>query len=410
MTKVTNLNERILLEKPGRHRVADNLFLKVLGPDLAYWVVRYSVGGVSREISLGSAHKVARPDATGRYHAIMADVNKGVDPLTQKRKAKASVAQPGAKPSFGQMADQYIETHETDWRSNKHRYQWRMTLTTYVAAIRDIPVDEIKTADILTVLKPLWIRAPAMAAKLRGRLESVIDMARALGHIDEDKANPARWKGHLDHLLPRRQRLTKGHHKAMAYADLPAFMARLSETPVAAAKALMFTILTCARTSEVLHMTWDEIDFHTATWVVPSSRMKMQKEHHVPLPEQALAILGDQLAGRGKSPFVFPGRLRQPLSSMTMAMLLRRMGIDATVHGFRSSARSWMADVGTPFELAESALAHTAGNSVVQAYQRSSMLERRRPLMAAWGKFVTGEADDKVVALKPRVRAPHRRA
>jgi integrase len=407
MTKVTNLNERALLAKPGRHRVADNLFLKVLDATRAYWVVRYSVGGVNREISLGSAHKVTRADATGRYHAIMADVNKGVDPLTQKRKAKASAAQPSAKPTFGQCCDAYLETHQTDWGSSKHVYQWTMTLTQYAAPIRDIPVNEIKTADILTVLKPLWVKAPAMAGKFRGRLESVIDMARALGHIDEDKANPARWKGHLDHLLAKRQRLVKGHHKAMPYADVPALMVRLAEIDTTASRALQFLILTCSRTSEVLHATWDEIDFASATWRVPASRMKMAKPHDVPLSEDALRLLGDQMGGRGKNPFVFPGRQRQPLSSMTMAMLLRRMGIDVTVHGFRSSARSWMADQGIAFELAESALAHTAGNSVVQAYQRSSMLERRRPLMQGWSDFVTG-ANDNVIALKSR--APHRRA
>ena len=390
MTKVTNLNERALLKKPGRHRIADNLFLKVLDPTHAYWVVRYSVGGVSREISLGSAHKVARADASGRYHAIMAEVNKGVDPLTQKRTLKASAAQPNAKPSFGECADQYLETHQTDWRSSKHRYQWTMTLTTYAAPIRDIPVDEIKTADILTVLRPLWVKAPAMAAKFRGRLESVIDMARALGHIDEDKANVARWKGHLDHLLPKRQRLVKGHHKAMPYADVPALMVRLAEIDTTASRALQFLILTCARTSEVLHATWDEVSFADETWRVPASRMKMAKPHNVPLSEDALRLLGDQMGGRGKNPFVFAGRQRQPLSSMTMAMLLRRMGIDVTVHGFRSSARSWMADQGVAFELAEACLAHQVGNAVVQAYQRSLDAGEAADRSCRLGRFVTG--------------------
>jgi integrase len=409
MTKVTNLNERALLQKPGRHPVADNLFLKVLDPTHAYWVVRYSVGGVNRETSLGSARKLTRTDATGRYHAIMADVNKGVDPLTQKRRAKASGAQTGAKPTFGQCCDQYLETHQTDCRSVKHRYQWQMTLTSYAAAIRDIPVDEVKTVDILTVLKPLWTKSPAMAGKFRGRLESVIDMARALGHIDEDKANPARWKGHLDHLLPKRQRLVKGHHKAMPYADLPAFWVKLAEIDTVASRALQFTILTFARTSEVLLMPWDEVSFADAVCRFPGSRMKMGKPHDVPLSEEALAILSVQMAGMGKNSFVFPGKPRKPLSSMTLAMLLRRMGIGATVHGFRSSARSWMADQGVAFELAESALAHTVGNGVVQAYQRSSMLERRRPLMQSWSDFVTG-ANDKVISITGQVRAPIRRA
>ena len=198
--------------------------------------------------------------------------------------------------------------------------------------------------------------------------------------------------------------------RKVPYADLPVFMAKLAETPGVAAKALAFTILTCARTSEVLHATWDEISFGDAVWRVPGERMKMQKEHYVPLSEAALRILGDQMGGQTKNPYVFPGRPRQPLSTMAMAMLIRRMGIDATVHGFRSSARSWMADTGVPFELAESALAHTVGNAVVQAYQRSSMFDRRRPLMEDWAKFLSGETGDNVVRLKPRVRAPYRRA
>jgi integrase len=401
LTRFSAILGKLVGKFQSDHRVTDNLFLKVLDPDRAYWVVRYSVGGVSRETSLGSVHKVTRADATGRYHAIMADVNNGVDPLAQKRKAKASVAQPSAKPSFGECCDLYLDAHQNDWRSSKHRHVWRMTLTTYAAAIRSKPVDQITTADILTVLKPLWTKAPAMAGKFRGRLEKVIDMARALGHIDEDRANVARWKGHLDHLLPKRQRLVRGHHKAMAHADLPAFMARLSEAPVAAAKALMFTILTCARTSEVLKMTWDEVSFADAVWRVPASRMKMQKEHSVPLSDAALAILGAQEAKRGKNSYVFPGKPRQPLSAMTMAMLLRRMGAGSfTVHGMRSAARSWMADQGIAFELAEACLAHAVGNAVVQAYQRSQLTERRRPLMQSWSDYVTGKTSDNVVPLQ----------
>jgi integrase len=331
-----------------------------------------------------------------------------VDPIAQKRAAE--IVQPSAKTTFGAMADQFIGAHEPSWKNQKHVWQWRQTLGKYCAAIRDIPVDEIKTADILAVLQPLWTRAPETGSRLRGRIEATLDMARALGHIDSDNANPARWKGHLDHLPPPAKKLgARGHHKALAYADLPAFMARLKETPGTASRALAFTILTCARTSEVLHAQWDEISFPESVWRVPASRMKMSVAHDVPLSEQALRLLGDQMAGRGKSTFVFcGGRPRQPLSSMAMSMLLRRLGVDATVHGFRSSARSWMADVGTPFELAESALAHTVGNSVVQAYQRSSMLERRRPLMQSWSDFVTGETGDNVVPIKRRIRPPLR--
>jgi integrase len=414
MKKLTNLNERALLEKPGRHRVADNLFLKVLDPDRAYWVVRYSVGGVSREISLGSAHKVTRTDATGRYHAIMADVKEGVDPLTQKRNAKAAVTAKADVPTFGESADAYLKAHEAGWRNPKHRQQWAMTLREYCAPIRNTPVDQIDAKAVLRVLEPKWRDAPETMSRLRGRIEVILASAQVAGWIDPDKPNPARWKNWLDHMLPPPKKIgSRGHHAAMPYADLPAFMARLSETPGVAAKALMFTILTCARTSEVLGATWDdEIEFASATWRVRGERMKMGKPHDVALSDAALRILADQMAGRGKNPFVFPGgRPRQPLSSMAMAMLMRRMGAgEFTVHGMRSAARSWMADNGVEFELAEACLAHVVGNSVIQAYQRSSMLERRRPLMQAWSDFVTGKDNAKVIQIKRRVRAPYRRA
>ena len=401
MTKVTNLNERALREKPGRHRVADNLFLKVLGPTHAYWVVRYSVGGVSREISLGSTRKVTRADATGRYHAIMAEVNKGVDPLTQKRTLKASAAQPNARPSFGECADQYLETHQADWRSSKHRWQWTQTLTTYAAPIRNMPVDEIKTAHVLTCLKPLWARAPVTASRLRGRIEKVLDAARALGHIDEDKANPARWKGHLDHLLPKRNKLDQdNHHKALPYADVPELVKRLRAASMTAL-ALEFLILTATRSGETLGTQWDEIDFLSAVWTIPPGRMKTNEAFDVPLCDRALFILRTLEAARGKSPFVFAGRPQRPLGHMALTMVLRRMDVRVTAHGFRTSFRTWASDVAhAEFEIAELCLSHRVGSAVSRAYNRTSMLERRRPLMQAWADFVIGANPDNVVPLR----------
>ena len=237
----------------------------------------------------------------------------------------------------------------------------------------------------------------------------IIDAARAHGHIPEDRSNPARWRGHLDKLLPKPAKLMRGHHAALAYADLPAFWVKLAEIHTTASQALMFTILCCARTSETLGMTWDEVSFGGEVWRVPASRMKMQKPHDVPLSEQALRLLADQMGQRGKGSLVFPGgRPRRPLSSIAMAMLLRRMGIDATVHGFRSTFRMWCSDVAhAPFEVAEQFLAHVVGNSASQAYNRSDMRERRRPLMEAWGRYVT-RADANVFHLKGRVRRPLR--
>ena len=303
------------------------------------------------------------------------------------------------------------EDRQATWRNAKHRWQWRQTLTQYCSPIRDMPVNEIATADVLAVLKPLWSRAPETASRLRGRIQTVLEAAQALGHIDADRANPARWRGHLDHLLPPAKKLSvRGHHAALPYADA-AFWTRLAEIDTTASRALMFVILTCARTSEVLHATWDEISFADTVWRVPASRMKMSVAHDVPLSEEALRLLGDQMDGRSKNVFVFPGRPRAPLSTMAMSMLLRRLGIDATVHGFRSSFRDWAADTGVEFSVAEACLAHAAGNAVTRAYLRSSMVERRRPVMAAWAQLVTGADAANVVSIsKGRARAPIRRA
>jgi integrase len=263
----------------------------------------------------------------------------------------------------------------------------------------------------------LWIKTPETAARLRGRIEVVLDAARAVGHIEESRANPARWRGHLDKLLPKRQRLTRGHHAALDYRDLPEFVQRLRGEKGTASLALEFVILTCTRSGETLNATWSEIDTPAATWTIPAHRTKIGKEHLVPLSKRALAILDEarRLAKKEPTPdrYVFPGGLpKQPLSGMAMAMLLRRMGVKVTSHGFRSTARSWMADTGVPFEVAEQCLGHTVGNAVVRAYLRTNMLERRRPVLEAWAAYVGGEddananANAKVVQVQFAGRAP----
>ena len=265
------------------------------------------------------------------------------------------MAAPSQKPTFGAMADDYVATHEGSWRNSKHRWQWTRTLTQHCAAIRDMPVDQIATADVLAVLKPIWAKTPETGSRLRGRMESVIDAARALGHIPEEKANPAHWKGHLDHLLPKLSKLSRGHHKAMAYANVPEFVQRLRATVSMAALALEFLILTATRSGETLGMAWREIDFDAATWFIPKERIKKTDEaFSVPLSDWALAILRALEAGGGDNPFVFPGQPQRPLSNMALAMLLRRMNVDVTPHGFRTSFRRWASDVAhAEFEVAE---------------------------------------------------------
>ena len=401
--KLTSRSVESLAKRRGRYGDGDGLFLRVLDPGKrVYWTYRYRLNGVDRETSVGAYPEITLADARAKHADLRAAVLKKIDPLAGKRNANASPAS-SAKPTFGVMADEFVATHEGGWRNPKHRWQWTQTLTSYCAPIRGMPVDQIGTDDILAVLKPLWTRAPVTGSRLRGRIEKIIDAARALGHIDRDRANPARWKGHLELLLPRPAKLARGHHAAMPYADVPGFVQRLRSVQAGntAALALEFLILTATRTGETLNAKWDEINFDTAAWTIPGERMKTNDEFSVPLSDHALDILKAQHEARSKNPFVFAGRPQRPLSNMALAMLLRRMSVDFTVHGFRTSFRTWCSDVfHAEFEIAEMCLSHRVGSAVSRAYNRTSMLERRRPIMQAWSDHVTGKTSDNVVPIK----------
>jgi integrase len=279
-----------------------------------------------------------------------------------------------------------------------------MTLTKYAAPLRKLPVDAIDTAAVLSVLKPIWQAKPETASRFRGRVEQVLDAAKAKGHRTGE--NPARWRGHLDKLLAKRQKLTRGHHAAMAYTELPAFISRLRDrqTESVSALALEFAILTAARSGEVLGMRWDEVDDAAKVWTVPPTRMKAAREHRVPLSARALAILDEAKKARAGA-FVFPGsRGGRPLSVMAMEMVLRRMGRDSvTVHGFRSAFRDWAGNE-TQFarEVAEAALAHVIGDAAERAYRRGDALEKRRALMEAWASYCDPTIVNNVINLPAR--------
>jgi integrase len=295
------------------------------------------------------------------------------------------------------------------WRNAKHAAQWRMTLTTYAKPLRHRPVDDITTQDVLDLLQPLWRRVPETAQRLRGRIENVLDAAKAKGQRSGE--NPARWRGHLDQLLPKRQKLTRGHHAALAYEDVPAFLAESCVRPAMAARALEFTILTACRTSEVLGAVWSEIDLEKKIWIIPPSRMKAAKEHRVPLAARSLEILEalrkDAIAASKSneleaSAYIFAGpKPGEPLSTMAMAMLLRRMKKAITVHGFRSSFRDWASETtGFSHEVCEMALAHTITNKAEAAYRRGDLFEKRRKLMEAWAGYCRTSKAAKIVALR----------
>jgi integrase len=300
--------------------------------------------------------------------------------------------------TFGEAADALIESMSSSWRNEKHRAQWKMTLTVYCEPLRSKPVTEIDTEHVLKVLQPLWTAKPETASRLRGRMERVFDFARARGQGSGE--NPARWRGHLDAVLPKRAKLTRGHHKAMPFDEVPAFMVALRERDGIAARALEFAILTAARSSEVFGASWSEFDLETRVWTVPAARMKAGRVHRVPLSARAVEIL-QEMQQKRLSDLVFPGtKPGRPLSVMALEMVLRRMKVDVTVHGFRSAFRDWAGErTHFPREVAEAALAHLVGDAVERAYRRGDALEKRRKLMDAWSGFLTQQAQGNVVRL-----------
>jgi integrase len=386
------------LAKPGRHSDGGGLYLSISGEGRRRWVFLYTWRGKQREAGLGAAGKggVSLKAAREKAAEGRALVKAGVDPIAEWNKAN-----PEEVRSFGKAADDYLGVHQGGFRNEKHKAQWAMTLTRYCEPIRGMPVDAVDTEAVLSVLKPLWTRAPETASRLRGRIEAVLDAAKARGFIERNEANPARWRGHLDKLLPKRAKLTRGHHAAMPYAEVPAFIAELRQRPATAARALEFCILTATRSGEALAARWDEMDFEGKVWTVPAGRTKAAREHRIPLSERAVDILREMEAER-TGEFVFPGqRPGRPLSGMAFEMLLRRINSPYTAHGFRSSFRDWAGNE-TLFsrELAEHALAHVIGDKAEQAYRRSDALARRRELMDAWAKHCEGAAGENVVAFK----------
>jgi integrase len=384
--------------KPGRHSDGGGLYLSISAEGRRRWVFLYTWRGRLREAGLGSAGKggVSLKAAREKAAEGRAMVKAGVDPIAEWNKADETEV-----PTFGKTADDFLAAHVGGWRNDKHKAQWAMTLTRYCEAIRSTPVDAIDTEAVLSVLKPLWTRAPETASRLRGRIEQILDAAKARGFIGRNEANPARWRGHLDKLLPKRAKLTRGHHAAMPYGEVPAFVASLRERPTTAARALEFCILTAARSGEALAARWNEIDFDGKIWTVPPARTKAAREHRVPLSDRALAILREMEAGR-TGDYVFPGqRPGRSLSGMAFEMLLRRIGSPYTAHGFRSSFRDWAGnETHFPRELAEHALAHVIGDKAEQAYRRSDALARRRELMDAWARHCEGGAGHNVFAFK----------
>ncbi len=335
------------------------LYLNVGKSNARSWSYIWRKGDKRNEMGLGGYPDVSLARARALAAECRECVAAGGNPLTERRRTEV--------PSFGECADQFIASMEGQWKNDKHRAQWRMTLETYAGPIRQKSVADIDTNDVLMVLNAIWETRPETASRLRGRIERVLDYAKAHGWRSGE--NPALWRGHLRHVLPARSKLTRGHHAAMPYQDVPAFIEKLRAHEAVAARALEFLILTSARSGEVREAKWDELNLETNVWTVPGFRMKSGIAHRVPLSKPALAILND-LSAQRISDYVFPGQVEgKAMSNMAYAMLMRRMKLgEYTVHGFRSSFRDWAGDdTSYPRELAEHAQAHQVGG---EGYRR----------------------------------------
>jgi integrase len=377
--KLSALALKRLSKKPGFYSDGGGLNLRVSSPTSASWVYRYMVDRRAREMGLGKFPYIGLADA----RALAAEARRlkalGRDPIAERRRGAGA-------PMFKECAARYIAAHRAGWRSPKQALHWEATLSTFAEpVIGSLPVDAIDNALILRILEPIWAVKPETAGRVRQRMEAVLDWATARGF--REGANPARWRGHLDHMLPAKRKVRRPqHHPALAFEDIAAFMRDLRVQEGVAARALEFTILTAARRGEVVGATWAEIDVAARQWVVPASRMKSAREHRTPLSSPALAILRPL---RREAGLVFPAGRARPISNMGMHRVLKRMGrSDIPVHGFRSTFRDWVAER-TDFagELAEMALAHAVGDKVEAAYRRGDLFEKRRRLMDAWAAY-----------------------
>ena len=367
------------------------------------WIFRYAIGdSKERFMGLGSLDAVSLADARAKAAECRKQREQGVDPIDEREAQRAAAAIDRAKAmTFDQCAEKYIAAHRAGWRNPKHASQWKNTLTTYASPVfGKLPVGSVDVGLVIKVLEPIWPTKPETASRLRGRVEAVLDWAAARGFRDGD--NPARWKGRLENLLPRKSKVrTVQHHAALPFTNVADFITSLRERGGTAARALEFAVLTAARTGEVLGAQWEELDLAARTWIVPAERMKGGREHRVPLSEATLSVV-QQMTKVRENDYVFPGDRRATLSSMALLMLLRRIGHgDLTAHGFRSTFRDWAAEcTDFPSEVVEMALAHSIESKVEAAYRRGDLFEKRRKLMDAWAAYCYASIFE-VVTLDP---------
>jgi len=405
INRLTNASLRST--KPGLHFDGGGLALQVTpardGDGFSRsWIFRWTRGDVTRSMGLGSVITVSLAEARAAALQCRKLLHSGLDPIAHRDAERSATVAASAKAmTFEQCANAYMAAHRQEWRSQQHAADWPSSLRKHIyAPLGKIDVRSIDTALVLKALQPIWSGIPETASRLRGRIETILDWASVAGLRQGD--NPARWQGHLEHLLAAPGKRQVKHHPALPWAELPAFMAKLRATDSTVARAMEFLILTAARKGEARFATWAEIDLDAATWVIPGNRMKAGKEHRVPLSPRCLEILL-KMKATAMGEHIFPGR-HGPLGESAFEHLRRKLGLgDITLHGFRSSFRDWAAEQ-TAFahDVVEQALAHSVGTAVERAYKRTDLFEKRRRLMEAWAKFCARPAVEGATVTKLR--------
>jgi integrase len=406
LNRLTAVEVRAIDEK-GMYHDGGGLYLQVSAAGARSWIFRFTLDGRAREMGLGPVHAIPLAEARKRAAECRRMRVDGVDPIEARSAHRGWKKLEAARAmTFDACAAAYIAAHNAGWRNAKHREQWRNTLSSYAGPVfGSLPVQSIDVGLVMKALEPIWHTKPETASRLRGRIEAVLDWATVRSYRNGE--NPARWRGHLDKLLPARSKVHKvKHHPALPYNEMADFTAALQNQEGVAARALEFLILTAARTGEVINAPWDEVDLNDKLWVVAPTRMKAQREHRVPLSAGAMAVL-EQMKEIREGAFVFAGGKKgKPLSNMAMLAVLKRMGrTELTAHGFRSTFRDWAAEcTNFPREVVEMALAHTIENKVEAAYRRGDLFQKRRQLMEAWAGFcVTSRPRAEVVPISSRI-------
>ena len=365
------------------------LQLQILGASRA-WVLRFVINDKRRRMGLGSYPAVSLAEARDRARLARSLIRSGIDPIDQRASNKETIVAAAAKSlTFAKAAEKFIAAHEDSWSNAKHRLQWVSTIGTYAnPIIGQLPVAAIEQRHILQTLNPIWRSKTETASRLRGRIEQVLNWAKVQGL--REGPNPARWRDHLDLLLPAPEKVSPVKHlAAVPLAEAKLMWQLICGTGGMGAQALQLQILTAGRSGEARGARWSELDLEGAVWVIPKERMKAKREHRIPLPRQAVELLRKQPRIVGAE-LVFPSSRNTPLSDMTLTAVMRRLKRTEVPHGWRSTFRDWVGDcTDYPSELAEIALAHSVGSKVEQAYRRGDMLEKRRPLMQEWADFLT---------------------